>query len=76
MKPQAFINPKFQADQKNSSAKEWKLRRGGDSGGPLRWGSKQALSQTRHAGHKFKSYDEFTKTYDKSELNTKLREMY
>ena len=43
---------------------------------PLRWGSREALSQVRHKDHYYKSYDDFTKTFDKSELNTKLRKLY
>ena len=30
----------------------------------LKWGSKEALSQTRHADHEFKHYDDFTKRFD------------
>jgi hypothetical protein len=42
----------------------------------IKWGSKQALSQTRHPDHEYKPYDNFTKEWDQTQVKTRLRIPY
>lgn len=42
----------------------------------LKWGSNEALTQTRHQDHEYKPYDDFTKEFDQTQIKTRLRIPY
>lgn len=72
IKPQTFIKPNFTPDAYSHAQREW-LQKSAQNTKKL--GDQGNLLESRRQGN-FRSYDEFTKQFDKSELNTYLREPY